>query len=134
MTVKVSNAEHVKERFGVTNLAGTEDSLLSRYFPLPEFSEDLTEGNGESESDRHPAPTTVGDGENVLRPGEGYQMFNSRDTCGTLPSDYELIIERGARWVGVSVYILGGVVETYERRLQKWWELEKRRARDREGR
>jgi RNA polymerase I-specific transcription initiation factor RRN7 len=54
-------------------------------------------------------------------------MYNARDTFGTLPSDYEVIIERGRGWVGVSTEILNGVIETYERRIVRWWELEKRR-------
>ena len=59
-------------------------------------------------------------------------MYNSRDTFGTLPRDYEVVIERGAVWVGVRVEFLNGVIETYERRLDRWWELEKRRVRDEE--
>jgi RNA polymerase I-specific transcription initiation factor RRN7 len=107
-------------------LGGAEDSLLTSYFPLPRPSDDLAKGETpEGEIDRHLAPTTVGD--KWLRPGEGYQMYNSRDTLGTLPRDYELVLERSARWVGVRGDFLGGVVETYERRLQRWW---KRRARE----
>jgi len=64
-----------------------------------------------------------------LRPGERYRIYNSRDLFGTLPGDYEVVMERGSRWVGVSVDFLGGVVETYERRLVRWWELEKRASR-----
>lgn len=43
--------------------------------------------------------------------------------------EYALVIGRAGRWAGVPVEYLGGVVETYERRLVRWWDRE-RRSRD----
>lgn len=70
------------------------------------------------------------EGDEGLRPGEGYRIYNSRDVMGTLPVDYETVLGRGARWTGVDGEYLGGVVEKYERRVMRWWEGQRRRARE----
>jgi hypothetical protein len=67
----------------------------------------------------------VGDSEN-MRPGESYSIYDSRDILGTLPEEYEMVLERAARWVGVSESYLCQVIEMFERRLVKWGEVEKK--------
>lgn len=103
--------------------------MLGRYFPILPRREagNEAEARANDEGDRHLRATTVS--ECIHRPGEGYRMYSSQDMFGIEPRDYEEIIGRGARWVGIKVEFLNGVVETYERRLQRWWELEKRRPR-----
>lgn len=92
-----------------------EDSLLKRYFPLSKKPTDVR-GEPGKEHDRQLGAMMAERG--GLRTGEGYRMYSSGDKYGTLPRDYEVVIGRGARFVGVRVEILNGVVETYERRLQ----------------
>jgi len=55
----------------------------------------------------------------VLKPGEEYRIWNGRDVLGTLPDEYEMVVGRGARWVGVSIEYLNGLVEKYEKRIAR---------------
>jgi len=67
-----------------------------------------------------------------LQPAESYTVYHSRDVLGNLPEEQALIITRSAKWVGVSDDYLCGVVERFERRLQRWYYKERRRERDEE--
>lgn len=112
-----------------------EDTTLGRYFPLRHGPrrDDIGSGGDVRETRGPLAATLVHEEEEgdkpVLRPGEMYAIWNARDVHGTLPVEYERVLERGAGWVGVGVESLGGVIEMYERRLLRWWEREKRRSR-----
>ena len=100
-------------------------SIVDSWFPLEVSAEGAgvdVEVEGEVRG-RHCGTMVGAEG---LRPGEGYRMYKSSDVFGTVgDEDYELVIWRGSSWVGVSVEFLSGVLETYERRLSRWWELEK---------
>ena len=63
----------------------------------------------------------VSDDEKRARPGESYTIHHSRDVTGTMNEDMQLLVQRGAKWVGVSEDYLCGVVEKYERRFARWW-------------
>lgn len=56
--------------------------------------------------------------ESGMRAGESYKIWHARDIDGTLASDWEKVVVRGARVVGVASEYLGGVVEQLERRLK----------------
>ncbi|KAH7914201.1 hypothetical protein BJ138DRAFT_1144338 [Hygrophoropsis aurantiaca] len=113
----------------------SEHRILDNYFPL----------SNEIEGPKAPAITPLlaavtlpstrmsDDEKGVLRPGESYTIYNSRDILGNLPVEYELVIGRAGRWVGVSSDYLCGVVERYEQRLVRWWKGVRRRERE-EGR
>lgn len=67
------------------------------------------------------AAVAVDDDFEVLRPGEEHAVWNSRDVLGTLPEEYRIVLDRGARWVGVEAEYLGGVIEQHERGVVRWW-------------
>ncbi|KII95103.1 hypothetical protein PLICRDRAFT_202168 [Plicaturopsis crispa FD-325 SS-3] len=69
-------------------------------------------------------------GGDAILPGEAYIIYNSRDVSGTLPEEYERVLSRGARCVGVSNEYLAGVVQKYEHRVLRWWKGEKRKSRE----
>lgn len=53
-------------------------------------------------------------------PGEGYAIYRSRDSLGTIPEDCQLVIAHGAKWIGVDEAMFLRVSERYERRLWNW--------------
>ncbi|KAG8959690.1 hypothetical protein FRC00_001331, partial [Tulasnella sp. 408] len=65
---------------------------------------------------RTPSPSSAG----PVPPASAYIVFNSHDILGSLPHSYELILEVGAKWVGVGKEDVAALVDTYERRLLKW--------------
>jgi len=110
----------------------TEDGL-DRHFPL-KGGQQAGRDESATETDRKGLRATVmREEEKRLLPGEGYRIYNSRDMLGSVPEDYAVIIRRGARWVGVEDEYLAGVLEKYERRVGRWWEVQKRRSRMRGG-
>ncbi|KAF8663433.1 hypothetical protein AX16_001003 [Volvariella volvacea WC 439] len=101
------------------------DAEISRYFPL-------TQNNvpewGTSSKNKPEKITAKAPGTSALSPGAGYQMYHGRDILGTFPEEYGIVLERAGRNVGVEVGYVNGVMETYERRLMAWWQMEKRQA------
>lgn len=101
------------------------------FFPL-----DLKDMNSRPEKPQHPAvdpltsqATLLADEddqddeeEGDLRPGEKHAIYNTFDTLGTLPQQYDVVIKRAAHWCGVHDDYVAGVVERFERRLLRWWE------------
>ncbi|KAG9043430.1 hypothetical protein FS837_009643 [Tulasnella sp. UAMH 9824] len=65
---------------------------------------------------RTPSPSSAG----PVPPASSYTVFNSHDILGSLPQSYELVLEVGAKWVGVGKEDVAALVDTYERRLLKW--------------
>lgn len=53
-------------------------------------------------------------------PGEAYAIYRSRDSLGTIPEEYQMVISHGAKWIGVDEELLLKVTERYERRLSNW--------------
>ena len=68
-----------------------------------------------------------------LRPGQAHRIYNTQDILGTLPEEYELVVQRVARWAGVGDEYVCGVVERYERRLARWWDRVRRSERTAAG-
>lgn len=68
--------------------------------------------------------------EDALLPGELYTLYNPRDAIGYLPENYETVVNRAAMWVAVPEAYLSGVVEKYERRVMRWWDVERRRQQE----
>ncbi|KAK1236484.1 hypothetical protein PQX77_000261 [Marasmius sp. AFHP31] len=102
------------------------DKLLKNYFALAEPRET---GRNQQKMPESRIPTrpkfnrtdvSTGD-EKRVRPGESYTVHHSRDVTGTMNEEMELVVRRGAQWVGISEDYLCGVVEKYERRLARWW-------------
>lgn len=54
------------------------------------------------------------------RPGESYKIYHAQDILGSVSGEYELILERAARWCGVDDETIYAVVERFERRLLRW--------------
>lgn len=52
-----------------------------------------------------------------LRPGEGYTLCDA----GDMPEQYAAIAGRAAGWAGVREEYLREVVQSYERRLWRYW-------------
>ncbi|KAH9943461.1 uncharacterized protein BXZ73DRAFT_40601 [Epithele typhae] len=63
------------------------------------------------------------------KPGEQYTIYHTQDILGTLPEDLELVVSSAARWAGVDVLYVSGVVERVERRFEIWWETLRKRER-----
>jgi hypothetical protein len=59
-------------------------------------------------------------------PAKSHTIFKSHDITGSLPPEYELVLELASRWTGVGTEDIGSVVESYERRLDGWWKRKKR--------
>jgi RNA polymerase I-specific transcription initiation factor RRN7 len=113
----------------------TDHIILDNYFPLSTANLDGRSEVTDSHSVvRGPAATVINEGEtDDLRPGESYTIYHSRDVLGNLPEEQALIITRSAKWVGVSDDYLCGVIERFERRLQRWYDKERRRERELQG-
>lgn len=56
--------------------------------------------------------------ESGMRAGESYKIWQARDIDGTLDSEWERVLVRGARVARVESQYLGGVIEQLERRLK----------------
>ena len=54
------------------------------------------------------------------RLGESYKIYHAQDILGSVSDEYELILERAARWCGVDDEIIYAVVERFERRFLRW--------------
>ncbi|CAL1700735.1 unnamed protein product [Somion occarium] len=54
-------------------------------------------------------------------PGQEYKIYSSADLLGSLPLEYELILDQAAKWCGVDESYVSRAVERFERRLCKWW-------------
>ncbi|KAL0070682.1 hypothetical protein AAF712_001903 [Marasmius tenuissimus] len=102
------------------------DKLLKNYFALAEPRET---GRNQQKMPESRIPTrpkfnrtdvSTSD-EKRVRPGESYTIHHSRDVTGTMNEEMELVVRRGAQWVGISEDYLCGVVEKYERRFARWW-------------
>lgn len=101
-----------------------KDDVLDEHFPI-HGGQSCPCSDAKDETKRQqrlPATELETDqkGKRALKPGEEYRIWNARDVLGTLPSEYELVLGRAARWVGVGCEYLGGVVEKYERRIVRW--------------
>lgn len=72
----------------------------------------------------------MGEGEETLRPGEEYRMWNAGDVMGGVPGDYATVLERGARWVGVGEEYLERVLYGYEKRVARRQSRNRERTRD----
>ncbi|KAH7921820.1 hypothetical protein BV22DRAFT_1106975 [Leucogyrophana mollusca] len=101
----------------------SEHRILDNYFSLSNRNAEISPQAITSKLGARALPSTRlnGDDQGVLRPGESYTIYNSRDVLGKLPEDYELVVERSAKWTGVSNDYLCGIVELYERRFARWW-------------
>ncbi|GLB33896.1 hypothetical protein LshimejAT787_0107800 [Lyophyllum shimeji] len=105
------------------------DAVLERFFPV---SRRESHGDKTETKAARPLRATLAEDEESfegLRPGEGYRIYRAGDVEGTMAEEYGAVVGRAARWSGVGEAYLCGVVETYERRLVRWWERE-RRSRD----
>ncbi|KAI0939982.1 hypothetical protein AcV5_001212 [Taiwanofungus camphoratus] len=119
----------------------TEQNAATELFPLPskEVSSKMARIGGKvtelgrstslNERSTMSAMSVDSDGK-ALSPGESYAIFNTLDTLGALPDDYEVIIRRAAHWAGVSEEYVCGVAERYERRLVRWWDGVRKKERE----
>lgn len=94
-----------------------DDRTLRDYFPLKEGhgGQITMEAGYDRTRGALNAAVAVDEDFEVLRPGEEHAVWNSRDVLGTLPEEYRIVLDRGARWVGVEAEYLGGVIEQHER-------------------
>ncbi|KAF8165266.1 hypothetical protein B0H34DRAFT_648113 [Crassisporium funariophilum] len=100
---------------------------LSRYFPVEAAHETVWKGEDEDAVREMGGSEVKAEG---LRPGEKYTIWNARDVDGRLAEEYALVVSRGSRVVGVEESYIGGVMEKWERRLVRWWELKSRMTSD----
>ena len=54
-----------------------------------------------------------------LLPGEGIRTYDSTDITGTLPREYEIVLQACSDVIGVPTEHIAKCVEVFERRLEK---------------
>ena len=89
------------------------------------------DGDSNGTPERSLKATSLMDGSQRVKPGERYKIWNARDVLGALPKDYSVVVDTAARWIGCTEEHLEGVIETYEKRLFRWYEKKQRKPRDR---
>ncbi|KAL0949478.1 hypothetical protein HGRIS_009531 [Hohenbuehelia grisea] len=107
-------------------------SVLERFFPLEgdRMACDASRGReAYPQPDLH-ANLPVESPHAGLGPGDEYKIYQGRDVLGNIGDDLEVVVARASQWVGVSNNEMLGVVETYERRVVRWWTNAKRRSRE----
>ena len=107
------------------------DATLERNAAIDFFPLDLEKKELQKERRQRPptAPAIMqatlladeDDDDDSLRPGEKFAIYNTLDSLGTLPQQYDVVIQRAAHWCGVHGDYVAGVVERFERRLLRWW-------------
>ncbi|TFY79057.1 hypothetical protein EWM64_g4955 [Hericium alpestre] len=116
--------------------------VVDEYFPLParknaSYAACASEEGATGAQGSMQAARPGEDAADGLEPGNGYMIYNSRDDLGSVPEDYEIVMQRAAWATGVGVEYMSGVVEKYERRVVRWWDMTRRResreAREMEG-
>ncbi|KAG6857092.1 hypothetical protein H0H87_009653 [Tephrocybe sp. NHM501043] len=93
-------------------------SVLERFFEVAK-RKDVGHGGKGDVASRRQLKAIIAQDEGGMRPGEGYRIYRARDVGGTVDSDWAAVLGRGARWTGINVDDLAGVVEAYERRLHR---------------
>ena len=88
---------------------------MDEHFPLRKAA--VRDGVKKTRTRGGLAAAEMAEGTQALRPGEEYRIWNAGDVFGAVPRDYAAVLERGARWVGVSEEYLEGVVSKYEKRV-----------------
>lgn len=118
---------------GTRPIQNAADDVLDVYFPLRHESESNQHTDGDSnEVPRRPFQAmSVTDENHDPKPGERYKIWNARDVLGALPKDYSAVVDTAARWIGCTEEYLEGVIETYEKRLFRWYEKKQRKPRQR---
>lgn len=96
---------------------------MTEYFPLLSPSPGaLPTAPAKSSEPVKPTSAISDEGEaSLLSPGESYKIYNARDVLGTIPLEFEVVVQRAARWSGVGEDYISHVVEHFERRLRRWW-------------
>lgn len=116
----------------LSDLQLTERRILDEYFPLTTTRGERQPRAAEKTERRHAIMVEEDEAEG-LRPGEHYMIYNTQDVLGAVPEDYAFVVRHAADWTGVDEEYIYGVIETYERRLARWWEgLKRRRSRSME--
>jgi len=67
-------------------------------------------------------------------PASYHKIYTSHDITGTFPTDYALVLDIAARWVGTGREDVGTIVGKLEKRATMWWKAKKRRMRGMERR
>jgi RNA polymerase I-specific transcription initiation factor RRN7 len=96
--------------------------IMERYFPLAATASETDQSGRAGESVRQELRATEVAEEDVMRPGQGYTLSNG----GEMPEEYGNIVRRAAGWVGVDAEYVRAVVESYERRLWRYWQRARR--------
>ena len=66
-----------------------------------------------------PVPAVTANKSLPLMPGEKLKSYVANDTTGTLPRDYEIVLDAAAQVIGVEQGDVAGIVELYESRLDR---------------
>ncbi|THG99311.1 hypothetical protein EW026_g3012 [Hermanssonia centrifuga] len=108
-----------------------EHGVIRDYFPLTRHLSTPDEGvRSEVFEDSLPdamSAVRIHENSSNLGPGNAYAIYHTQDVLGSLPEDYEKIVNRAATWAGVEEDYVCGVVERFERRLARWWDKVRRR-------
>lgn len=108
----------------------TGNNPVDEYFPLHTRSSESQEEEGPCNDpvvNTLPAARLAAEESMALRSGQSHVIYSTHDVLGILPGEFESVIERAARWAGVSSNDVCGVVERFERRTMRWWEKNRRR-------
>ncbi|EJU06182.1 hypothetical protein DACRYDRAFT_44696 [Dacryopinax primogenitus] len=111
-----------------------EDDLLPRFFPLPSVPRPDAHGDHIGPSSAFPSntdftATPLSRDPAALQPGNKHVVYSHLDKNGTVPEEYELVLQTAAGWARVEEQDVLTVVEVYERRLERGWRKERRKRR-----
>ncbi|KZO97948.1 hypothetical protein CALVIDRAFT_535544 [Calocera viscosa TUFC12733] len=111
-----------------------DQELKDEFFPLPSLpaAEPATPAVTYPPYSEFTATALSKDPDAVL-PGNQHLIYSHLDKTGTIPEEYELVLQIVADWARVDLEDVLMVVETYERRLQRSWTEERRAAKRRRG-
>ena len=92
-----------------------DDGKGEGYFGVPGIGGELKEMTMSKDMELGGGTEVMEEG---LRAGEEYKIWHARDIDGAMAEEWEKVLLRGSRLVGVTSQYLGGVVEKLERRLK----------------
>ena len=96
--------------------------------PLPERTQTQVPPSPENPTSLELPAQSIPIDENAPLPGQDYKIYHATDLLGSLPADYELVLEQAAKWCGVDESYISAAVQRFERRLGRWWnQIEKQR-------
>ncbi|THH32943.1 hypothetical protein EUX98_g1296 [Antrodiella citrinella] len=88
----------------------SDPPIVKEYFPLQGPARDFREDRAQPSFTALPAITTLSpvlaESAETRFPGQGYAVYSSTDILGTVPEDYDVVVQRAASWTGMDERII----------------------------